>query len=115
MQLTKNATFLDELFLQTQAHLGYFFEHLDLASVQQVVDHLLSCEQTVILTGVGKSGIIAKKIAMTMNSCGSKKSALRSNSRVWGRTSISSNGLLDRLSQNRVPLEITWSFVSSPP
>ena len=77
MQLTLNqrdlqSDFLEELFLQTQAHLGYFFEQFDLAELRRVVKRLLASEGKIILTGVGKSGIIAKKVAMTMNSYGCK-------------------------------------------
>jgi arabinose-5-phosphate isomerase len=64
--------YVDELFFEMQAHLGYFFEQLDLAAVKLVVQELLSCKGTVILTGVGKSGIACKKVAMTMNSCGTR-------------------------------------------
>lgn len=73
MQLsTTQSDLVEELFLQTQAHLGYFFEQFDLSQLRRVVAHLLNSTGTIILTGVGKSGIIAKKVAMTMNSCGCK-------------------------------------------
>lgn len=61
---------VEELFLQTQSHLAYFFDTLNLDALRNVVTHLLACKGTLFLSGVGKSGIIAKKIAMTMNSCG---------------------------------------------
>lgn len=70
--LTKNVDLVEELVLETQGHLAHFFEHIDLASLRRVVDHLLNCPGRVFLTGVGKSGIVAKKVAMTMNSCGIK-------------------------------------------
>lgn len=70
--LTKSRDLVEELFLQSQSHLAHFFEAIDLDCLRQVVDHLLACQGTVFLTGVGKSGIVAKKIAMTMNSCGVK-------------------------------------------
>ncbi len=72
LRINTKTDLVEELFLQQQAHLGYFFEHLDLDVLRQIVDHLMACSGTIILTGVGKSGIIAKKIAMTMNSCGFK-------------------------------------------
>lgn len=67
-----SADYVDELFFEMQAHLGYFFEQLDLVVVRAVIQELLSCKGTVVLTGVGKSGIACKKVAMTMNSCGTK-------------------------------------------
>ena len=63
---------VEELFLQTQSHLAYFFDTVNLDGLRSVVSHLLGCKGTVFLSGVGKSGIVAKKIAMTMNSCGIK-------------------------------------------
>lgn len=70
--LTKNRDLVEDLVLETQAHLAHFFEHIDLASLREVVDHLHQLTGRVFLTGVGKSGIVAKKVAMTMNSCGIK-------------------------------------------
>lgn len=73
---TKNQDLVEDLFIQTQGHLAYFFEKLNLDSLRQIIIHLLACKGTVFLSGVGKSGIIAKKIAMTMNSCGIKSGFL---------------------------------------
>ena len=68
--ISQSQDLVEELFLQTQSHLAYFFDTLNLDSLRRVVSHLLTCKGTVFLSGVGKSGIVAKKIAMTMNSCG---------------------------------------------
>jgi arabinose-5-phosphate isomerase len=73
---TKNQDLVEELFLQTQSHLAYFFEHLNLDALRTIIDQLLACKGSVYLSGVGKSGIIAKKIAMTMSSCGMKSGFL---------------------------------------
>jgi arabinose-5-phosphate isomerase len=43
---------------------------LDRASVEKAIDILLGCSGKVIVTGVGKSGIIAQKIAQTLTSTG---------------------------------------------
>jgi arabinose-5-phosphate isomerase len=43
---------------------------LDQNSVEKAIDALACCESKVIVTGVGKSGIIAQKIAQTMTSTG---------------------------------------------
>ncbi len=69
---TQNQDLVEELFLQTQAHLAHFFDKLNLNALRNVVAHLLDCKGTIFLSGVGKSGIVSKKIAMTMNSCGIK-------------------------------------------
>jgi arabinose-5-phosphate isomerase len=43
---------------------------LDPAQVERVVDLLANCEGKIVILGVGKSGIIAQKIAATMTSVG---------------------------------------------
>ena len=43
---------------------------LDRASVERAVELLQCCDSKVIVTGVGKSGVIAQKIAQTMTSTG---------------------------------------------
>ncbi len=45
-------------------------ERLDRVSVERAVELLSCCESKVIITGVGKSGIIAQKIAQTLVSTG---------------------------------------------
>ena len=43
---------------------------LDAASVERAIELIDACETKVIVTGVGKSGVIAQKIAQTMTSTG---------------------------------------------
>src|SRR5882672_12240634 len=43
---------------------------LDQAQVEHVIDLLVACKGKVVILGVGKSGIIAQKIAATMTSVG---------------------------------------------
>ncbi|MGB7068436.1 MAG: KpsF/GutQ family sugar-phosphate isomerase [Pyrinomonadaceae bacterium] len=45
-------------------------QNLDSASVEQTIQLLAGCDGKVIITGVGKSGVIAQKIAQTMTSTG---------------------------------------------
>ena len=45
-------------------------ERLDLYSVERAVDLLACCGGKVIVTGVGKSGVIGQKIAQTLTSTG---------------------------------------------
>lgn len=46
-------------------------ESLDTNDVSQALDLLLNCKGKVVVTGVGKSGVIAQKIAQTLTSTGS--------------------------------------------
>jgi arabinose-5-phosphate isomerase len=59
---------LKELFENTQQHLDYFFKNIDMQELEEVFDILRSRPGMIILTGVGKSGLVAKKIAATMTS-----------------------------------------------
>jgi len=63
---------LKNLFNEYQYNLNFFFNHIDTQVVQHIYDLLLLCKGTLIFTGVGKSGIIAEKLAMTMISTGTK-------------------------------------------
>jgi arabinose-5-phosphate isomerase len=45
-------------------------DRLDRASVERAIDLITSCPDKVVVTGVGKSGVIAQKIAQTLTSTG---------------------------------------------
>lgn len=61
-----------DIFTKQQELLTYFFEHLDTAQAEQVVQRCLATKGWIVITGVGKSGIIAEKIAMTLVSTGTR-------------------------------------------
>ena len=63
---------LKDLFDEHQNNLKFFFEQIDLKAAEKIYDLFLNCTGTLIFTGVGKSGIIAEKLAMTMLSTGTK-------------------------------------------
>lgn len=63
---------IHSLFTQQKQYIDSFFQHLDLEEVEKVLALCLQCKGLLILTGVGKSGIIAEKIAMTLISTGSR-------------------------------------------
>ena len=50
----------------------YFFSHVDLAMSQKVCDMCKQCQGLLYFTGVGKSGYIAKKLAMTFSATGTR-------------------------------------------
>ncbi|MDR3624821.1 MAG: KpsF/GutQ family sugar-phosphate isomerase [Chlamydiales bacterium] len=62
----------DKLFRSQQKYINYFFDHLDIELSEELLQKLLSCTGIVFFTGVGKSGIIAQKIAVTLVSTGTK-------------------------------------------
>lgn len=63
---------LQELLQQQRQYVNHFFEHLHLPRVEEVLEACLQCRGFLVLTGVGKSGIIAEKIAMTLISLGTR-------------------------------------------
>lgn len=65
-------TLLQSLIEQQRQFVNYFFDQIDLQQIEQVIEACLGCKGLIVLTGVGKSGIIAEKIAMTLTSTGSR-------------------------------------------
>ena len=63
---------LKELLLNKQKFLNHFFADLSLEKLEEVLSILLKCEGMVIFTGVGKSGLVGKKIARSMTSTGTR-------------------------------------------
>ncbi len=61
-----------DLFKKQKESLDYFFERVDHSVVEKMLDVFLACQGVIFFTGVGKSGLIAKKIAVTMTSTGTK-------------------------------------------
>ncbi len=63
---------LKELLLKQREYINYFFEHLDLKIVEKLFKLFMECQGVIFFTGVGKSGLVAEKIAVTMTSTGSR-------------------------------------------
>lgn len=63
---------LKKIFEDQQSHLTRYFQQIDHTRVEAVADACAETRGLLIFTGVGKSGIIAEKIAMTMISTGTK-------------------------------------------
>ncbi len=61
---------IDVLRLESQA-IADTAARLNAADVERVVELLVACKGKIVILGVGKSGIIAQKIAATMTSTGS--------------------------------------------
>jgi len=63
---------LTDLLAEQRRYIDHYFDRLDLTEVDKVVQECLRVKGLIVFTGVGKSGIIAEKIAMTMISTGTK-------------------------------------------
>lgn len=61
-----------DLFLKQKECLDYFFHNLDAEKAQLFAEFCSEIRGLIVLTGVGKSGIIAEKIAMTLASTGTR-------------------------------------------
>lgn len=79
---------LRALFEQQQRLIQLFFEQMDLAQVEALVETCLQCKGNIVLTGVGKSGIIAEKIAMTLLSTGTNARYLSAANALHGDIGI---------------------------
>ncbi len=79
---------IDRLFKEHAQNLNYFFEHIDHKRAHELLDVIAACSGTLIFTGVGKSGIIAEKLAKTLISTGTKALYLPASSALHGDIGI---------------------------
>lgn len=63
---------LKNLLEEKRRYLTHFFDTIDHERVEEFVERCLQTKGLIIFTGVGKSGIIAEKIAMTLISTGTR-------------------------------------------
>lgn len=63
---------LKELLDKEREALDHFFTQVDHAQLQKLLSILQACKGIVIITGVGKSGLVAEKFAVTLTSTGSR-------------------------------------------
>src|SRR5665647_482386 len=63
---------LKELLDKQHAYTNHYFDQLDLHETKKLVDLILNCKGIIFLSGVGKSGLVANKIAFTMVSTGTR-------------------------------------------
>lgn len=83
---------LKELFIKEKEALNHFFDNLDLDATERLFQLLKECTGLVILTGIGKSGLVAEKIALTMTSTGSRAFYLSASTALHGDIGIVSKG-----------------------
>lgn len=65
---SKETLLLKKLLEEERKNLEYFFDKIDLEALQKVYSILKACKGLIIFSGVGKSALVAKKIAATMTS-----------------------------------------------
>jgi arabinose-5-phosphate isomerase len=63
---------IEELLEEQRRYISHYFDEVDLANVTKIIDACAKISGLIVFTGVGKSGIIAEKIAMTLVSTGTK-------------------------------------------
>jgi arabinose-5-phosphate isomerase len=63
---------LREIFTRQRQFINYFFDSLEMDRAELVLNEFLACQGMIVFTGVGKSGIIADKLAKTMMSTGTR-------------------------------------------
>ncbi len=63
---------LKELLYKQQTYTNKFFSNFDCQPLERLIDILLLSKGVLFCTGVGKSGLIAKKIALTLVSTGTR-------------------------------------------
>lgn len=63
---------IQELFHSYREEINRFLEAVDLQEVQEVLNAFKQCKGLLVFSGVGKSGLVAQKIATTMTSTGTR-------------------------------------------
>ncbi len=63
---------LKELFDKTRESIHSFLDELNIQEIENLLSIMEECPGLIVFSGVGKSGLVAKKIAMTMTSCGTR-------------------------------------------
>jgi arabinose-5-phosphate isomerase len=72
------------LFHEHKLNLDYFFNKVDCDRVEELLQHLTQCSGKLIFCGVGKSGMIAEKLAMTLLSTGTNALFLNAQNALHG-------------------------------
>lgn len=75
---------LQDLIDALKGYLTTFFERLSVKELEHILPQLGACQGTIFFTGVGKSGLIAQKVAATHLSCGTKSAYLSCSDALHG-------------------------------
>lgn len=79
---------IKDLFHKTGKAINLFLEKVDISQTEKLLELLSKCEGTLVFTGIGKSGLVAKKIAVTMTSCGTRSLFLSPTNALHGDLGI---------------------------
>lgn len=79
---------LNDLFAKQKVLIDSFFDRVNVEQMQALLDHCLSCKGSIVFSGIGKSGYVAEKIAMTMLSTGTKAFYLSAMNALHGDISL---------------------------
>jgi len=82
---------LKELFATQRDYIDFFFQTIDFEEAEAFFQELISCRGVIVLAGVGKSGIIAQKIATTLVSTGTRALSLSPTDALHGDLGIVSD------------------------
>lgn len=82
---------LKALLEKQRTYLDHFFKHIDFKAAEQMLQLLNECKGVMIFSGIGKSGLVAKKIAVTMTSTGTKALYLSPANALHGDIGIVTN------------------------
>ena len=63
---------LKKILEEARSYLCHFFETVDVEQWERIIDLCISIQGLLVFTGMGKSGIIAEKIAATLTSTGTR-------------------------------------------
>ncbi len=82
---------LRDIFTRQRQLINHFFDKVSLADAEKVMATILNCKGMVIFAGVGKSGVIADKLAKTLLSTGTRALSLPPSNAIHGDIGIVSN------------------------
>ncbi|MBS0622325.1 MAG: KpsF/GutQ family sugar-phosphate isomerase [Verrucomicrobia bacterium] len=83
---------IKQLFENQQKYVNKFFDSLDLPHVEEFMESLVNFQGVLFFCGVGKSGFVAEKLAMTMVSTGIKSWFIPPTNALHGDIGIVSKG-----------------------
>ena len=79
---------LKNLFQEQRERINYFFDRIDLEAAENLLTMFYECRGVIFFTGIGKSGLIAQKIATTLTSVNVKSLFLSSVDALHGDIGI---------------------------